>query len=122
MFDGFYLTRGFHANNACGTIHDEQTGKVLRFAHRSKRGVGSNWTGTSRGVEGDIFEELLKTFLKTTLCDGSLLIKDYYFVTGYKKGLLIKRIIVSSLQYVHVSLGNGHYHHQGRSRGVLGYP
>ena len=25
VFDGFYLTRGFHANNANGTIHDEQT-------------------------------------------------------------------------------------------------
>ena len=47
IFDGFYLTRGFHANNASGTIHDEQTGKVLQFAHRSKRGFGSNWTGTS---------------------------------------------------------------------------
>ena len=50
-------SRGFHANNASGTIHDEQTGKVLQFAHRSKRGVGSNWTGTSGGAEGDIFEE-----------------------------------------------------------------
>ena len=47
IFHGLHLTRGFHANNASGTIHDEQTGKVLRYAHRSKRGVGSNWTGTS---------------------------------------------------------------------------
>ena len=64
IFDGFYLTRGFHTNNASGTIHDEQTGKVLQFAHRSKRGVGSNWTGTSRGAEGDIFEELLTNLQK----------------------------------------------------------
>ena len=64
MFDGFYLTRRFHANNASGTIHDEQTGKVLQFAHRSKRGTGSNWTGTSGGAEGDIFEELLTNLQK----------------------------------------------------------
>lgn len=64
MFDGFYLTRGFHANNASGTIHDEQTGRVLQFAHRSKRGHGSNWTGTSGGAEGDIFEELLTNLQK----------------------------------------------------------
>ena len=64
VFDGFYLTRGFHANNASGTIHDEQTGKVLQFAHRSKRGVGKNWTGTSGGAEGDIFEELLTNLQK----------------------------------------------------------
>lgn len=59
MFDGFYLTRGYHANNSSGTIHDEKTGKVISFAHRSKRGKGSNWSGTSGGAEGDIFEELL---------------------------------------------------------------
>ena len=64
VFDGFYLTRGFHANNASGTIHDEQTGKVLQFAHRSKRGVGKNWTGTSGGAERDIFEELLTNLQK----------------------------------------------------------
>ena len=64
MFDGFYLTRGFHANNASGTIHDEQTGKVLQFAHRSKRGVGSNRTGISGGAEGDIFKELLTNLQK----------------------------------------------------------
>ena len=64
IFHAFCLTRGFHANNASGTIHDEQTGKVLQFAHRSKRGVGSNWTGTSGGAEGDIFEELLTNLQK----------------------------------------------------------
>lgn len=37
MFDGFYLTWGYHANNASGTIHDEETGKVLQFAHRVQR-------------------------------------------------------------------------------------
>ena len=56
MYDGFYLTRGYHANNASGTIHDVKSGKIV---HRSKRGLGSNWVGTSRGAEGDIFEELL---------------------------------------------------------------
>ena len=63
-FDGFYLTRGFHANNASGTLNDEETGKVIEFAHRSKRGVGSNWTGTSGGAEGDIFQELLTNLQK----------------------------------------------------------
>ena len=59
MYDGFYLTRGYHANNASGTIHDVKSGKIVAFAHRSKRGLGSNWVGTSGGAEGDIFEELL---------------------------------------------------------------
>ena len=43
MYDGFYLTRGYHANNASGTIHDVKSGKIVAFAHRSKRGLGSNW-------------------------------------------------------------------------------
>ena len=59
MCDGFYLTRGYHANNALGTIHDVKLGKIVAFAHRSKRGLGSNWVGTSGGAEGDVFEELL---------------------------------------------------------------
>lgn len=59
MYDGFYATRGYHSNNSTGTIHDEKTGKVIAFAHRTKRGAGSNWSGTSGGAEGDIFEELL---------------------------------------------------------------
>ena len=60
MYDGFYITRGYHANNASGTIHDVKSEKIVAFAHRSKRGLGSNWVGTaSGGAEGDIFEELL---------------------------------------------------------------
>ena len=59
MYDGFYLIRGYHANIASGTIHDEKSSKIIAFAHRSKRGTGSNGVGTSGGVEGDIFEELL---------------------------------------------------------------
>ena len=59
MYDGFYLTRGYHANSASGTIHDVKSGKIVAFAHRSKRGLGSNWVGTSGRAEGDIFEELL---------------------------------------------------------------
>ena len=58
-FDGFYLSRGYHSNNSTGTVHDEKSGKVIGFAHRSKRGKGSNWNGTSGGAEGDIFEEIL---------------------------------------------------------------
>ena len=71
MYDGFYLTRGYHANNASGTIHDVKSGKIVAFAHRSKRGLGSNWVGTSGGAEGDIFEELL-----TGLKDGHFNVKE----------------------------------------------
>ena len=59
MYDGFYLTRGYHASSASGTIHDVKSGKIVAFAHRSKKGLGSSWVGTSGGAEGDIFEELL---------------------------------------------------------------
>ena len=64
VFNGFYLTQGFHANSASVTIHDEQTRKVLQFTHRSKRGLAKNWTGTSGGAEGDILEELLTNLQK----------------------------------------------------------
>ena len=40
MYDGFYLTRGYHASS---TIHDVKSGKIVAFAHRSKKGLGSNW-------------------------------------------------------------------------------
>ena len=40
QYDGFYLTRGYHANNSSGTIHDQVTGKVIAFRHRTKRGQG----------------------------------------------------------------------------------
>ena len=66
MFDGFYLTRGYHANNASGTIHDEETGKIIEFVHRSKRGVGSNWTGTSGGAKGTYLRRYLAVFRRTT--------------------------------------------------------
>lgn len=59
MYYGFYLTQGYHTNNALGTIHDVKLGKIVAFAHRSKRGLGSNWVGTSGRAEGDIFKELL---------------------------------------------------------------
>ena len=50
MFDGFYLTRGVHPNNTSGTIHDEQTGKVLQFAHRLKR--SRRWVKLDRNIWG----------------------------------------------------------------------
>ena len=59
-YDGFYLTRGHHCNNSSGTLHDVSSDKIAWFAHRTKRGSGANWDGTSAGAEGDIFRELLE--------------------------------------------------------------
>ena len=59
-YDGFYLTRGHYSNNSSGTLHDYTTGGVAWFTHRTKRGNGHNWEGTSNGAEGNMFDELLK--------------------------------------------------------------
>uniref|UniRef100_A0A1X7TLN0 Mutator-like transposase domain-containing protein n=1 Tax=Amphimedon queenslandica TaxID=400682 RepID=A0A1X7TLN0_AMPQE len=59
-FDGFYLTRGHYFNNSSATLHDYTTGNVAWFTHRTKRGGGHNWEGTSNGAEGNMFDELLK--------------------------------------------------------------
>ena len=58
-FDGFYLTRGHYLNNSSATLHDFSTGKIAYFAHRTKRGPGHNWSGTSAGAEADMLDELL---------------------------------------------------------------
>ena len=58
-FDGFYLTRGHYSNNASATIHDFEGDGVAWFTHRTKRGHGHNWEGTSAGAEGDMFDEIL---------------------------------------------------------------
>ena len=59
-FDGFYLTRGggHYSNNSSVTLHDFSTGKIAYFAHRTKRGPGHNWSGTSAGAEADMLDEL----------------------------------------------------------------
>lgn len=59
MFDGFYLTRGHYSNNASATMHDAKTGKIIGYAHRTKRGEGANWEGTSGGAEGNMLDEIL---------------------------------------------------------------
>lgn len=59
-FDGFYLTRGHHSNNSSGTLHDMVSDKIAWFTHRTKRGVGSNWVGTSSGSEGDMLRTMLE--------------------------------------------------------------
>lgn len=59
-FDGFYLTRGHYSNNSSATLHDYTTGSVAWFTHRTKRGSGHNWEGTSNGAEANMFDELLK--------------------------------------------------------------
>ena len=58
-FDGFYLTLGHYSNNSSATLHDYSTGKIAYFAHRTKRGPGHTWTGTSGGAEADMLDELL---------------------------------------------------------------
>ena len=58
-FDGFYLTGGHYSNNSSATLHDFSTGKIAYFAHRTKRGPGHNWSGTSAGAEADMLDELL---------------------------------------------------------------
>ena len=59
MGGGFYLTWGHHSNNCSATIHDYETGKIAWFCHRTKRGLGHNWEGTSGGAEGHMFDELI---------------------------------------------------------------
>ena len=58
-FDGLYLTRGHYSNNSSATLHDYASGKVAYFTHRTKRGPGHNWHGTSGGAESDMLEEVL---------------------------------------------------------------
>ena len=59
-YDGFYLTRGHHSNNSSATIHDYTTGRVAWFEHRTKRGEGHNWEGTSNGAESDMLDSILR--------------------------------------------------------------
>ena len=65
QFDGFYLTRGHYSNNSSATVHDARNGKIIAYAHRTKRGQGANWEGTSGGAEGDMFGEMLGDLLGT---------------------------------------------------------
>ena len=58
-YDGYYLTRGHHSNNSSGTLHDVSSDKIAWFSHRTKRGTGANWEGTSSGAEGDMLREIL---------------------------------------------------------------
>ena len=58
-YDGFYLTRGHHLNNSSGTLHDMSSNKIAWFSHRTKRGTGANWQGTSSGAEGDMLIKIL---------------------------------------------------------------
>ena len=74
-FDGFYLTRGHYSNNSSATLHDYVTGKIAWFAHRTKRGLGHTWCGTSAGAETDMLNELLGSakgagfYIQELVCD-----------------------------------------------------
>jgi hypothetical protein len=58
-FDGFYLTWGHYSNNSSATLHDYESGHIAWFCHRTKRGKGHNWEGTTGAAEGDMFDELI---------------------------------------------------------------
>ena len=59
-YDGFYLMSGHYSHNSSATLHDLVTGHIAWFTHRTKRGLGHNWEGTSAGAESDMFDELLR--------------------------------------------------------------
>ena len=71
-FDGFYLTRGHHSNNASATLHDVYSDRIAWFAHRTKRGKDSNWQGTSSGAEGDMLSEILRIVKEQDFCINQL--------------------------------------------------
>ena len=66
-FDGFYLTRGHHSNNASATLYDVYSDRIAWFTHRTKRGKDSNWQGTSSGAEGDIVHVCVYIFVFTCM-------------------------------------------------------
>ena len=43
MYDGFWLTKGYHSNNASATLHDQKSKKIMAYSHRTKRGPSANW-------------------------------------------------------------------------------
>ena len=59
-YNGFYLTRGHHSNNCSATLHDYITGSIAWSQHRTKRGPGHNWEGTSGAAESDMFDAILR--------------------------------------------------------------
>ena len=59
LFDGFYLARGHYSNNSSATLHNVASGRIAWFEHRTKRGAGANWSGTSAGAEGDMLGKIL---------------------------------------------------------------
>ena len=71
-YDGFYLTRGYHSNNASATLHDMYSDRIAWFAHRTKRGKDSNWQGTSSGAEGDMLNEILGKVKDKGFCINQL--------------------------------------------------
>ena len=58
-YDGYYLTKGHYSNNSSAALHDYPSGCVTWFQHRTKRGEGHNWEGTSAGAEADMFDQIL---------------------------------------------------------------
>ncbi len=64
-YDGFYLTREHYSNNSSATLHDFATGNITWFRHRTKRGDGHNWEGTSCGAENDMLDDILTEVKET---------------------------------------------------------
>ena len=103
-FDGFYLTRGHYSNNSSATIHG---GGVAWFTHRTKKGPGHNWVGTSGGAESDMFDEVLRRLkaadfvIKEIVTDKVLSIDKCHLLPALSRGdsnLLLKQLHQKSPQ------------------------
>ena len=55
----WWLTRGHYSNNSSASLHDYESGAIAWFSHRTKKGPGHNWEGTSGSTKGDMFNEIL---------------------------------------------------------------
>lgn len=71
-FDGFYLIRGYHLNNASATLHDVYSDCIAWFTHCTIHGKDSNWQGTSSGAEGDMLSEFLGKVKNKNFCINQL--------------------------------------------------
>ena len=81
-FDGFYLTRTHHSENASATSHNVYSVRIAWFAHRTKRGKDSNCQGTSSGAEGDMLSEILGKVKEQGFCINQL-VMDHESMTQW---------------------------------------
>ena len=87
-YDGFYLTRGHYSNNSSATLHDYTSGLIAWFTHRTKRGPGHTWEGTSNGAEGDMLDDILGKvkaagFCGVADCDRQRLLNECHLLSAF---------------------------------------